>query len=156
MHLPAGSKRLLLFAIGFLTCGGSRAQTAFEQQLSNLNRAIVSRENYNKDKRKAEFAESIPAQLRTQLNFTAGAPNPGDSNRAIGTALTDIVDTLATGTAAVYAGAGLTQLNVHIAQTESTWKSDHVRNGFDKARPFLDIAGNLLVGASLVLTSQGN
>ena len=152
----SGARVICLLSLVTLFSARSIAQTAFETQLASLNKAIVNRESYNQDKRRAELIASFPAQLRTETNLAIVTPSSGDSNRAIGAALTDIVDSLATGTAAVYTGSGLTQLNVQIQQNESTWKSTHIRNGFDKTRPFLDVAGNILVGASLVLTSQKN
>jgi hypothetical protein len=36
----------------------------------------------------------------------------------------------------------------------SVWKSDYIRNNYDKARPFLDWTGTALMGASLFLNSN--
>lgn len=131
-------------------------QTAFQTQLRALADATKQRRTYEQDRRTAEVVSSLSSRYGFKAAGAVPAPASAESTRNIGIALTDIVETIETGTAAVFTGAGLTALNENITKNESTWQSQHIRNGFDKAKPYFDIGGNILVGASLILSSKAN
>lgn len=57
------------------------------------------------------------------------------------------------GTAGTFAGSGISHLEIRRLESTSPWKSPRVRNGFDKAKPWLNGVGAALVGVSLSLRS---
>lgn len=144
---------LCVLAVTVNTRVYAQQRTAFQLQLDALSNAIQERKDYNQKL----FTVQVNNQVNRALGRTeaaAASPDHDQSTKDIAHALGSIVQTLETADNGVFVGSGIAGIEITYNQTTSTWRSDHVRNFFDKARPILHVAGSVLTATSFALTAK--
>ena len=68
----------------------------------------------------------------------------------------DFLYTVVIGTASTFTGAGIANQEIRLQQVTSPWRSDKLRNGVDKVKPWTDALGAVSLGLATVAgTSDG-
>lgn len=145
----------LLCMTGVILSGTAQSQdrSPFQRKLDDLSTAINERQTYNQ----ASFKYLVKSQVNTELGRVALAEAPPDSKPSTKDTvytLSGILGELETGDTLVFGASGIAGVDLAYSDTTSPWKSDQLRNGFDRTKPFLDIAGTILTSTSFALTAS--